>query len=324
MDDMVIVNEGALVQPDMLDRLAEFLRLNVAEGDASPHTLRTYMTHIRQFLEWCVDAGVHPVKASRDDLIDFRRYLVEEKTYKRGTVAYKLNAVRRFYEAARAWGMRPDNPAQGLRAPRDATSRRDRILERYLSEEDVATLLDAPPNDTLAGVRDRAILRLMYFHGLRVSEIVRLRMEDLIGGSPSYQVRLSGAKGGKDRSVFLVKTSLTALRRWLAARQEMEGVTSGLAAPVFVSLDRPTFGTQLTPEGVRWVVDGWLTACDLKRPGLSCHALRHAHATHAVKKRPDILLTLSDEMGHASVVTTQTYLNVAQALTENPASVLEE
>lgn len=323
MGDLIVVDERAVTMPDMLERLAEFLRLNVAEGDASQHTLRTYMSHIRQFLEWCVLEDLHPITASREDLINFRRFLIEEQDYKRGTVAYKLNAVRRFYEAARAWGMRPDNPAEGLRAPRDPTSRRDRILERYLSEEDIGALLDAPPTDTLVGVRDRAMLRLMYYHGLRVSEIVRLSMQHLIGGKP-YQVRISGAKGGKDRGVFLVKTSLTALNVWLAARQGMEGVAGGLEAPVFVSLDRPTFGTRLTPEGVRWVVDGWLTECDLKRPGVSCHALRHAHATHVVKKKPEILLILSGEMGHASVVTTQAYLHVAQALTENPASVLEE
>lgn len=322
MADLIVVDERSVTTTDMLERLAEFLRLNVAEGDASQHTLRTYMTHIRQFLDWCVSEELHPVEASREDLINFRRFLVGERGYKRGTVAYKLNAVRRFYEAARAWGMRSDNPAEGLRAPRDPTSRRDRILERYLSEEDIKVLLDAPPQDTLAGIRDRAILRLMYFHGLRVSEIVRLSMKDLIGGK-SFQVRISGAKGGKDRGIFLVKTSLAALKMWLAAKQGMKDVASGLEAPVFVSLDRPTFGTQLTPEGVRWIVDGWLTECDLKRPGVSCHALRHAHATHVVVKKPDLLLTLSGEMGHASIVTTQEYLHVAQALVENPASVLE-
>jgi site-specific recombinase XerD len=323
--DVILVEAKPIAKADLLDldRLAEFLRLNVAEGDASAHTLRTYMTHIRQFFGWCYDMDIHPATASRDDMISFRRFLVEEMGYKRGTIAYKLNSVRRFYEAARAWGFRTDNPAEGLRAPKDPTGRRDRILERYLSPEDVQKLLAAPPTNTLAGVRDRAILRLMYFHGLRVSEVTRMDMGDLAGGQP-FQVRIRKAKGGKDRSVFLVKSSLASLKAWLGARQGIDNVDRGTSSPVFVSLDRPTHGTRLTTEGVRWIVDGWLVECDLKRPGVSCHALRHAHATHVAMKKPEILLNLSGEMGHASITTTQAYLHVAQALTENPASVLEE
>jgi site-specific recombinase XerD len=306
-----------------LEQVARFLRLNVAEGDASEHTLRTYMAHIGQFVDWCVSEELHPARVTHEQMIWFRRYLTEEMGYKRGTVAYKLNAVRRFYEAARAWGLRTDNPAEGLKAPKDPTSRRDHILERYLSPDEVKLLLNAPPADTVAGVRDRAILRLFYFHGLRVSEVVRLSMGDLIGGRP-YQVRLRQAKGGKDRTIFLVQSSLTALAAWLAMRGGIKGVTPGENGPVFVSLDHPTGGTRLTTEGVRWIVDGWLTECGLKRPGVSCHALRHAHATHVVMADPDLLLSLSNEMGHGSVVVTQTYLHVAGALTRNPASVLEK
>lgn len=321
MDSLIVIDDQPLTIDDMLGRLAQFLRLNVADGDASRHTLRTYMSHVKQFVEWCEAQGLHPARASHEDLVQFRRFLVEGRGYKRGTIAYKLNAVRRFYEAARAWGLRADNPAEGLRAPRDPTSRRDRILERYLSPEEVHRLLDAPPTSTIAGRRDRAILRLFYYHGLRVSAVVRLNMEHLIGSDP-FQMRIEG-KGRKSRSIFLVDPSLSALRQWLSARREVKGVEIGLDAPVFVSLDRPTYGTRLTTEGVRWFINMWLMKCDLKRPGLSCHALRHAHATHVIEKDPGLLLSLSRELGHSNIETTQTYLHAAQALLKNPASVLE-
>jgi site-specific recombinase XerD len=103
-----------------------FLRLYVAEGDASPATIRTYYAQATQYVAWCQQQGVSPSTAAENDIIAYRKYLVETG-YKPTTIALKLAVVRRLYEAIRWWGLRNDNPAAGIKAPRDRTNREERV-----------------------------------------------------------------------------------------------------------------------------------------------------------------------------------------------------
>lgn len=148
---------------DAFERLADFLRLNVAEGDASENTIRAYLSHIAQFVAWCAENGIEPARASEHDLAVYRRALAQAG-YKRSSIGVMLSAVRRFYEAAIWRGLRADNPAAGLKPPRDHTTRRDRIIERYLSEEEVDALL-ATPDWSPGGIRDRAMMSLCTITG---------------------------------------------------------------------------------------------------------------------------------------------------------------
>jgi len=96
----------------------------VAQGDASPRTIATYQAQVRDFLAWCAAQGVHPALATEDDLKGYRAHLVGR--YARATVATRLAVVRRFYGMAQARGYRPDNPAEGIRAPTERTARAER------------------------------------------------------------------------------------------------------------------------------------------------------------------------------------------------------
>ena len=118
----------------------KFLRLHVADGDASPATIKSYWSNARQFVGWCQENQVDPATATEDDIVEYRRALVDE--YERGTVATKLAAVKRLYEAIAWRGLRSDNPAAGLRAPRDRTDRSERV--KYLPLTGLRQLLDAP------------------------------------------------------------------------------------------------------------------------------------------------------------------------------------
>jgi site-specific recombinase XerD len=133
--DRVPVSTG-----DLLLAWADFLRLDVAQGDASPRTVATYQAQVRDFLAWCQAQGLHPALATEDDLKAYRAHLVER--YARATVATRLAAVRRFYQAAVWRGYRTDNPAAGIRPPRERTARDE--LVRFLPLEGLKRLLDAP------------------------------------------------------------------------------------------------------------------------------------------------------------------------------------
>ena len=165
---------------DIMEDFAKFLRLHTADGDASPATIRSYYSNASQFATWCSEHGINPATATEGDVITYRKVLVAQ--YAMGTVSVKLAAIRRLYEAAVWRGLRQDNPAAGLKAPKDKTERAERI--KFLPLDGLRRLLDAPKGSNPAVYRDRAILTLMGRHGLRVSEVAGLTVDsvDLDGG----------------------------------------------------------------------------------------------------------------------------------------------
>lgn len=298
----------------MLSGLAEFLNINVAEGDAAERTIKLYMTHIGQFVAWCWDQDIDPALAKKADLALYRRDLVTTGL-ERSTIGVKLAAIRRLFDAAISHGMRKDNPATGVKPPRDHTTRRDRILERYISPDDVQALLETPDTSRTVGIRDLAILALFYYHGMRVSEVAALKLENLIDD----RIHIVKSKGGKSRVLLLATKSRPILDDWLAARGELVSRHSNDA--VFLSASRATRGNPLSVQGVRYVVNSHLRKSGIYRTGISCHALRHAHASHVLANGGDIY-ALAQSMGHSKITTTTDYLHVVSAVEQNPAEFL--
>lgn len=314
MGDLVIAQRGGeLAQVDRLAQFAGFLRLHVAEGDASPETVRSYLGQVAQFVAWCEGEGVSPERATDGDLASYRRHLVEAG-YARGTVATKLAAVRRFYDAAQSWGLRSDNPGAGLRAPRDRTGSAARV--KYLPIEGLRRLLRLPDGRTVAGRRDRAALLLMALEGLRVAEVAGLALGDYHAEDPA-RVTVTG-KGAKVRPVYLAPATKKALEAWLRSRSPL-----ATCERLFVALDHGHRGEAITTRGLRLMVDGYLDRAGLKSAGVSCHSLRHSFATWSYAEGGD-LLAISRKLGHTSVTTTQIYADLVDAVASNPSAKLEK
>jgi site-specific recombinase XerD len=310
---LTVTREQTPTATDLATAFGQFLRLSVAEGDASPHTLRSYHAHAGQFVTWCQEHGIDPARATDEDIAAYRKDLVEQG-YKRGTIAVKLSAVRRLYQAATWHGLRKDNPAEGVKAPREKTARAERI--KYLPLNGLRRLLSAPEGQGLKATRDRVILTFMALHGLRVSEVAGLSVADV--DLDAGIVSVTG-KGRKTRTIYLTETSAQALSGWLSARdQEAQENESAL----FVALDNCTRGTAMTDRAIRYLVDGYLEALGLKAEGVSCHSLRHSAATWA-RAGGAKLDAIGDMLGHTSVTTTQVYAKIVDRMTENPAKYLE-
>jgi site-specific recombinase XerD len=299
---------------DLIEIFGRFLRLYVAEGDASPATMRTYHAQAAQFVAWCQRCGLNPAIATEEDIISYRKHLVEAD-YRPTTVALKLAVVRRLYEAIRWRGLRHDNPAAGIKAPRDRTSRDERV--KYLPLEGLKQLLAAPQGDGPLARRNRAILALMGIHGLRVAEVAGLQMEDI--DLSTGEVRVLG-KGRKIRTVHLIKHTIGLLVAWQDVRETL--ALDGINA-LFVVVGPNGTGSALGSRGIRYVVDKSLTDLGLKAEGISCHALRHSAATwsRAGGARLDAIAGM---LGHASVTTTSIYARIVDRIAENPARYLEE
>jgi site-specific recombinase XerD len=198
-------------------------------------------TQGEQIVSWCAERGTEPAHATETDLLNYRQHLAQH--YGRGTVAVKLAAVRRLYQAAVWRGFRADNPAAGLKAPKERTER---------AEDGLRRLLSAPMGSKTGAVRDRAMLAMMGRHGLRVSEVAGLTVDslDLDAGT----VRVVG-KGSKARTVYLTESSTTAIREWLDIRPD---VANEGARALFEALDRRTKGSGMTARAIRWKVDKYL------------------------------------------------------------------
>jgi integrase/recombinase XerD len=309
---LVPQRRGDLATADIMEDFGKFLRLHTADGDASPATLRSYYGNAGQFVAWCGERGINPATATEDDIATYRRELVAR--YEVGTVAVKLAAVRRLYEAAVWRGLRQDNPAAGLKAPRDKTERAERV--KFLPLDGLRRILDAPKGDNPAAVRDRAMLALMGRHGLRVSEVAGLKVDavDLDAGT----VRVVG-KGRKSRTVYLIESPAEALRQWLDVRQS---VANPGEPALFVSLDRAHRGGGMSTRAIRYVVDNHLADVGLKAKGISCHSLRHSAATWA-RAGGAKLDAIADQLGHSSTDTTRIYSKIVNKMQENPARYLE-
>lgn len=310
---LTVTAGGQVATPDLDAAFADFMRLRVADGDASPATVRAYYSHVRAFVSWCEGQGVRPGQAGGGDLESYRRKLIDGG-YTRSTIGAKLQAVERFFAAMQWRGLRSDNPAHGLRAPRDKTDKAERV--KFLPLPGLQRLLLLPEAATPTGARDRAAMLLMGMHGLRVAEVAALELGDLdLTGEPGRLVVRHG-KGDKLRTVYLTPKTAATLRAWLALRPASD------SPALFLALDRPG-GGRLSVRNLRRRVDGYLTEAGLKAAGVSAHSLRHSFATWATFGGAS-LPAVGAALGHASIATTGVYARVADKIKQNPTAYLEK
>ena len=297
---------------DLEQVFADFLRLDVANGDPSADTVRGYLAQMRLWLQWCQKRDLDPAAATTVEVKQYRQSLVVAGR-KPSIIVFKLTVLRQFYQAMQQAGLCEDNPAAGIQPPRNHRSQED---SRVLSEQDLVLLLEGiPQSGKPKDLRDRAIIALLSLHGLRMVEIVRANVDDLEARGKSCLMQVRGK--GKDRSIFLRQDVVRVLRLYLEARQDVEADEDG--TPLFAAKGNRAGGTRISRRGVRQMVDFYLTKADLKQPGLSAHPLRHTAATLGYRHSGD-LRAVQDQLGHADPKSTSRYAHVVDREANNPAS----
>ena len=222
----------------------------------------------------------------------------ERRPFSARSQARFITVCRRYYGWLVRERLRGDDPSAHLEMPRLG-----RALPKTLSLEQVDHLLAAPPAEGALGLRDRAMLELMYASGLRVSELVKLRRDEL--NLEHGVVRLVG-KGGKERMVPMGEPAMEAVRSWLRhGRPEFAGDKSGDA----VFLGRR--GEAMTRQNFWLLIKRHALQAGIAAK-LSPHTLRHAFATHLLEHGAD-LRAVQTLLGHADLSTTQIYIHVARA-----------
>jgi len=270
-----------------VDPLADFLEYLKAGRNASPHTVRAYGRDLREFREFA--GAAFPHRITHRTVRAFLAHL-QAHTAARQTLARKLASLRAFYRFLRRHGRMQDNPLTGVSTPKG-----ERRLPRFLDPAGMLALLSAPPADTVAGRRDRAILEVFYSTGMRLSELSGLHAGDL--DFASALVRVLG-KRHKERILPVGQPALAAVRDYLAASP----------APAGGALFRNLRGGSLSPRSIERLVDQYIRQIGAAR-GISPHSLRHAFATHLLDNGAD-LRAVQELLGHVNLKTTQIYTHV--------------
>lgn len=277
----------------------QFLRHLKLERNASDLTVKSYGDDFASFFDYLEDrvGGVSsPEQVTIPVLRGYVSYL-HECQYARTTIARRLAALRSFFRYTTREGITTSNPAQALRTPRAG-----RKLPHFLSTEQVATLLEAPPAHDPMGLRDRAILETLYSAGLRVAELVGLDVGNWDRGANILRVF---GKGKKERIAPIGSYASRALDRWLNVRSVDPMAPPDEHDALFLN----RFGRRLTTRSIGRMLDKYL-----KETGLdsitSPHTLRHSFATHLLDGGAD-LRSVQELLGHKSLTTTQIYTHVS-------------
>lgn len=283
----------------MYDHLERFIRYLTAEKGASSYTIRNYRTEIEEFFAFLRREGVKDW-AGVDRLV-LRRYLawLQAEGYARTSIARRVFELRSFGRFLAREQILEVSPFQAMSAPK--TPQR---LPEYLDIGEVQRLLNAPASDSPQGLRDRAILELLYASGMRVSELTGLNVGDV--DCERGQVMVTG-KGDKERLVLMGEPAQRALKRYLTEGRSQFIRKQG-PAPRALFLNR--LGSRLSDRSVQMILEKYRKRAGLKKK-VTPHTLRHTFATHMLDGGAD-LRVVQELLGHALLSTTQVYTHVSQ------------
>lgn len=273
-----------------------FLDALWTESGLSDNTLAAYSADLEGLADWLTLRTKTLLGAGREDLLAYLAHKVGEGSKPRST-ARLVSSMRRFYRYLVRERLRTDDPSRLIEAPKLG-----RKLPGTLSELDVVALINAPDASDLLGLRDRAMLELLYATGLRVTELVELTLPQL--GLSQGVVRVMG-KGSKERLVPMGEEAQTWIKRYLtASRAALLGVRT--SDDVFVTQR----GEGMTRHAFWHLIKRHAVTAGINRP-LSPHTLRHAFATHLLNHGAD-LRVVQMLLGHSDLSTTQIYTHVAR------------
>jgi integrase/recombinase XerD len=277
--------------------ISSFLTHVRVEKGLSANTVSAYRRDLVKFNEFARKRKLSLEAIRRDDVVDFLAGLYRQKLESK-TVARHLVSLRNFFRFAQIQGLIPEDPSANLESPKI-----HRNLPGYLRLADVERLLDQPDVKTARGLRDRAMLEVLYSTGLRVSELIGLRTSDL--DAKIGCIRCIG-KGDKERIVPVGKKAIVIVEKYLRdSRPRLLGKGTGDPA-LFVNRR----GKSLSRVGVWKILAAYGRQAGM-RSALTPHMLRHSFATHLLERGAD-LRSVQLMLGHADISTTQIYTHVVE------------
>lgn len=293
MDDVVI-------WPALIDHQVDlYMQYLQVEKQVSPHTLDHYFSDIEQFIGYMLGEGYGSfAEINHVAVRTFVGRMARDRAKK--TIARKISALRSFYEFLRREGYVEHNPAKQINLPK-----LERRLPNFLYLDVLEQFLAAPDCSTPLGMRDKAVLELLYASGIRVSECVGLDLPDI---DLAEGTALVFGKGAKERYVLLGSQAVCAVRQYMeGSRQALwQKGKQGPGQPLFLN----HLGGRLTDRSVRRIVDKYVVQVAGMQK-ISPHTLRHTFATHLLDHGAD-LRVVQELLGHVSLSSTQIYTHTTR------------
>ncbi|MBU0671749.1 MAG: tyrosine recombinase XerC [Candidatus Margulisbacteria bacterium] len=273
------------------DRISQFLTHLKTERNYSPHTLSNYARDLRFLLGFLKDKEIDR-SAAREYLL-----ALEKKRYSRRSVARKLSSARSFFRFLRREKLIDQNPFENLLTPK-----LPKKLPNFLYPEELQGLLNAPDQKGPRGLRDRAILEVLYGTGLRVTEIRRMNFGDV--DFDEGEIKVLG-KGSKERIVLFGSHARAALNKYL--KDGRPKLLSNKKSPAIFINRR---GGRLTTRSVERMLVHHAKKAGLTKK-VTPHTLRHSFATHLLAGGADLRM-VQELLGHVSLSTTQVYTHITK------------
>ena len=273
------------------DFFREYLSYCRVEKGLSPNSIAAYSRDLDKLRTWADKNDLELSKITRQDLREWLIDLGQTKLSETSKVRI-ISSLRGFYKFLMVEGHLTTNPADELHFPRKGV-----YLPKFLNSSEIEALFAVPDTSTETGLRDRAMLELMYASGLRVSELVNANLGDL---DMEAGILNCTGKGSKMRRVPVGSSAIDWLNKYLLVRRKNEATE---ARHMFIDGQ----GKPLTRQAMWSMIKAYAEKCGM--PGVSPHTLRHSFATHLVQNDADIR-SVQQMLGHADISTTQIYTHI--------------
>lgn len=281
----------------MRDQIIKYQNELRATG-ASRHTIKAYISDLNQFFDFIerfFDGGkIEPANVNRLMVRDYLRELSQNKRCNK-TLSRKMTAINNFFIFAVRQKLVKSNPLTGMSMPKTES-----YVPTYFTEKEMITLLQIPDLQSKFGIRNRAIMELMYSSGLRISEIAGCRLKDI--DLKKGMIKVLG-KGNKERIVPLGKPAIESLLSYDRIRYKFLSRFSDES--FFLSKS----GRPLVPDEIRAILDRYIRLV-ARTKGYSPHTIRHSFATHLLSRGAD-LRAIQEMLGHSNLSTTEKYTHVS-------------
>lgn len=275
--------------------ITEFLEYLKYEKNYSMNTLINYKIDLEEFEHFLTTINSTFLATNYKEIRGFLEYL-NDKKFTNGSVSRKISSIKSFYKFMNIKGYLKSNPTQLVSYPKKAFR-----LPKFVEYKELEELFNTPDINTSLGIRNLLILELLYASGMRVSELVNVKLCDI--DMNRKEIRVLG-KGSVERIAYFGEYAQDALKSYLDyARDELlNGKTSD-----YLLINKN--GTKLTDRGVRLIIDNLLKKASIKTK-ISPHTLRHTFATHLLNEGADLKI-VQELLGHKNLQTTEVYTHIS-------------
>lgn len=272
----------------MKEKYLEYLEY---QKNYSNHTIESYEKDIDEYLEYIKENNINLLKINYNDIKEYLKYLNNKKDIN-STISRKISALRGFYKFLQNNNKIENNPFALINLPK-----KEKKLPRFFFYNELEELFNTPKLNTPLGQRDRLILEMLYATGVRVSELVNIKVKDIFSDNT---IKILG-KGNKERIVRFGDYCSEILKIYL---NDGHYKLNGGSQYLFLNNN----GQKLTDRGVRYLLDKIISKTTIEKK-ISPHMIRHSFATHLLNEGCDIL-TVQELLGHESLTATSIYTHI--------------